>query len=280
MLSRLKRILVRRPILACVASIACVVAGVLAAVRLPVAYSPRVTPSSVVVTATFPGAGAQEVASAVAAVIEPEVSGTPGRLDMSSKSSDSGRYELVIDFPPGADVETAAAWVQRRVELAQPRLPEEVRRQGVRVEKRSRQALLLVSLFSPKGTRDIACLRDFAATRIKRTLDRIPGVGKVELLGLNDYALRIRPDSAEACSNLGNALVQAGRVQKAIEYWQQALQINPDLAETHYNLGLALEGLGRKPEAIQQYEEALRIKPDFVQAQTALARVRSHSKND
>src|ERR1700692_1665928 len=133
----LARIFIDRPVLACVLSVVILLLGAFAAGLLPVAEYPEVTPPTVRVTPSYPGANAQVVADTVAAPIEQQVNGVEGMLYMSSQSSNDGSYALDVTFALGTDINMAQVLVQNRVAIAQPALPDVVKAIGVTVKKRS-----------------------------------------------------------------------------------------------------------------------------------------------
>src|SRR5262249_32783928 len=142
----LARFFIDRPIFAWVLSIVIVLVGAVAAVTLPIARYPEITPPTVSVTCTYPGANAQVVADSVAAPIEQQVNGVGRMLYMSPQSPNDGAYTLTITFELGTDLNIAQVLVQNRVALALPQLPPEVQLQGVNVKKRSPDILLTVNL--------------------------------------------------------------------------------------------------------------------------------------
>ena len=152
---------------------------------------PDITPPTVAVSATYPGANAEVLEETVAAPIEQEVNGVEKMLYMSSKSTASGSYELTVTFEVGTDVDMATVLTQNRVKIAAPKLPEEVKRQGVNVEKRSTQMVLMVALESPDERYDDVYLSNYATTRIKDVIGRVEGVGKVSIFGAKDFGMRV-----------------------------------------------------------------------------------------
>src|SRR6188474_178778 len=150
----LARFFIDRPVLAWVISLVIVLLGAIAAALLPVAEYPEITPPTVRVTANYPGANAQVVADTVAAPIEQQVNGVEGMLYMSSQSTNDGAYALTVTFRSGTDLNLAQVLVQNRVSLAQPILPDLVKRRGVTVKKKSPATLMIVNLFSPDNSRD------------------------------------------------------------------------------------------------------------------------------
>ncbi len=182
---------IERPIFANVIAIVIVLLGVFSLMALPVAQYPDITPPTVNVSTTFPGANAKTVAETVAAPIEQEVNGVEGMIYMSSKSSSDGAYQLTVSFEVGVDLDIATVLVQNRVNTALQKLPEEVKRQGVKVEKKSPSILLGIALTSPSGEYDDIFLSNFATLRVKDQIARIPGVGKADVFGAAEYSMRI-----------------------------------------------------------------------------------------
>ena len=185
------RFFIRRPIFASVVSIIIVILGAVSVPFLPVENVPDITPPTVQVTARYPGAGARVVAETVARPIEDQVNGVEGMIYMSSTSSNDGSMALTVTFEVGTDVEMATVWVQNRVALAEPMLPEEVRREGVSVKKKSTNMALVIALVSPDGSHDAVYLSNFASAQVKDVLGRVPGVGDVGVFGAKDFSMRI-----------------------------------------------------------------------------------------
>jgi hydrophobe/amphiphile efflux-1 (HAE1) family protein len=189
-----------RPIFASVLSIVLVLAGGVAAVTLPVAQYPDVTPPTVVVTASYPGANATTVRDTVAAPIEQQVSGVEGMLYMSSQSTNDGNYTLTVTFKLGFDSDMAQVLVQNRVSLALPVIPALVQREGINVKKISPNTLMIVNLISPDGSRDAVYLSNYATIQIRDELGRLPGVADVGYLGQRDYSMRVWLDPDKLAS--------------------------------------------------------------------------------
>jgi HAE1 family hydrophobic/amphiphilic exporter-1 len=183
-----------RPIFASVISIVIVLVGLLSIPLLPVESMPDITPPSVAVTTSFPGASAAVVAETVAAPLEEKINGVENMIYMSSKSSADGSCNITVTFEVGTDVDMATVLVQNRVNEALPVLPEETKRQGVKVEKKATNITLMVNMVSPDGTFDELYISNYATTRIKDVLARVNGVSKVEVMGAKDFGMRIWMD--------------------------------------------------------------------------------------
>ncbi|MEI8371361.1 MAG: multidrug efflux RND transporter permease subunit [Planctomycetota bacterium] len=210
---------IHRPIFASVLSIVITLAGGIAVWVLPVAQYPEITPPTVEVSASYPGADAQTVANTVAAPIEQQVNGVEGMLYMSSQCTNDGAYTLTVTFKLGIDLNMAQVLVQNRVALAQPILPDLVTRKGVTVKKKSPNVLMIVNLSSPDGSRDNLYLSNNATIQLRDELARLPGVGDITYLGKRDYSMRIWLDP-EKMSKLN---LTAGDVVSTIQ--QQNAQV-------------------------------------------------------
>jgi multidrug efflux pump len=191
------------PIAAWVVSIVITLLGAVAAMRLPIAQYPEITPPTVQVTASYPGASAQVVSDVVASPIEQQVNGVERMLYMSSQCTNDGNYTLNVTFEVGADLNMAQVLVQNRVALAMPQLPEEVQVLGVSTKKRSPSILLVINMISPDGSRDDLYLSNYATIQLRDELLRVKNVGDLQFLGQRDYAMRMWLDpDALATRNL------------------------------------------------------------------------------
>lgn len=209
------RLFIYRPVLALVISIVIVLVGGISIPILPVESMPDITPPTVAVSTNYPGANAEVLEETVAAPIEQQVNGVEDMLYMSSKSTAAGSYELTVTFEVGTDVDMATVLTQNRVGLAEPQLPEEVKRQGVVVEKRSTQIVLMVALESPDARFDDIYLSNYGTTRIKDVLGRVDGVGKVTIFGAKDFGMRVwlDPGRLKARNLTADEVVNALREQ-------------------------------------------------------------------
>jgi HAE1 family hydrophobic/amphiphilic exporter-1 len=185
------RIFIERPVMAMVIAIVIVIAGGISILVLPVESMPDITPPTVSVQTNYPGANATVLEQTVASPIEQQVNGVEDMLYMSSISSAAGAYNLTVTFEVGTDVDMATVLTQNRVSIAEPLLPEEVKRQGVTVRKRSTNIVLMVALSSPDARFDDIYLSNYATTRLKDVLGRVPGVGEVTIFGAKDFGMRV-----------------------------------------------------------------------------------------
>jgi len=214
------RFFINRPIFASVLSIVIVLAGGIAKFTLPVAQYPDIAPPTVEVSAYYPGANAQVVADTVAAPIEQQVNGVEGMMYMSSQCTNDGNYTLTITFQPGSDLNISQVLVQNRESLAEPILPDLVKRRGISVKKKSPNVLMIVNLFATDGSRKDIDLSNYATIQIRDELSRLPGVGDITYLGQRDYSMRLWLDPTKMSAYGLNAqdviaAVQAQNVQVA-----------------------------------------------------------------
>src|SRR5688572_21637581 len=204
-----------RPIFAAVISVIITLAGGIAVTTLPVAQYPEITPPTVQVTCSYPGASSNVVAETVAAPIEQQVIGVENMLYMSSQSTNDGGYNLTVTFEVGTNLDMAQVLVQNRVNLALPSLPSEVKQTGVSVKKKSPSILLVVNIISPEGTYDQLYLSNYATINLRDELAQIKGVGDVTFLGQLDYSMRawIDPNRMAARNLSASDVVTALREQ-------------------------------------------------------------------
>ncbi len=204
-LAGMARFFINRPIFAAVISVVITLAGGIAVMLLPVAQYPEITPPTVQVNCTYPGASAKVVAETVAAPIEQQVIGVENMLYMSSQCTNDGGYNLTVTFEVGTNLDMAQVLVQNRVNLALPTLPNEVKQTGVSVKKKSPSILLVVNLISPTGTYDQLYLSNYATIRLRDELAQVKGVGDVTYLGQLDYSMRawLDPESNGGPKSVG-----------------------------------------------------------------------------
>ncbi len=208
-----------RPIFAAVLSIIITLVGGISATTLPLAQYPDIAPPTISVTATYPGANAKVVAETVATPIEQEVNGVEGMLYMSSQSTSDGVMTLTVTFKLGTNLDIAQVLVQNRVAIANPRLPEDVRRTGVTVKKQSPDITMVVHLVSPDGSLDSLYTSNYALLQVRDELARIDGVGDINVFGAREYSMRVWLDPERIAARS----LTANDVAKAIQ--EQNLQV-------------------------------------------------------
>lgn len=212
---RFSHFFVDRPIFATVLSLVLLIVGGIAYTQLPIAQYPEIAPPTIVVRASYPGADADTVAKTVATPLEQEVNGVEGMLYMSSYSTADGAMTLTITFRLGTDLDQAQVLVQNRVSIAEPRMPEEVRRLGVVTAKSSPDLMMVVHMLSPDETYDQLYVSNYARSRVRDVLLRLDGVGDLIIFGEREYSLRIwlDPDKLTAYGMTASDVVQSLREQ-------------------------------------------------------------------
>ncbi|MDX5348784.1 MAG: efflux RND transporter permease subunit, partial [Hymenobacteraceae bacterium] len=202
-------VFIRRPVTSIVISIVIMLVGVLAMLNLPVTQYPDITPPVVSVTGNFTGADALTVEQSVTTPVETQINGSPGMAYISSNSSSSGQMSMNVTYEVGTDIDIATLDVQNRVSIAEPRLPDEVKRLGLTVRKRNPSIMMVVAIYSPKGTHDIEFLDNYTNIFLRDALLRVPGVGDITALG-QDFSMRVwlQPDKM-ASLGIGAAEVNA-----------------------------------------------------------------------
>ncbi|HAT8145570.1 TPA: multidrug efflux RND transporter permease subunit, partial [Legionella pneumophila] len=233
-----------RPVFATVISIIIVMVGVLSYFNLPIEQYPQVVPPTIQVQASYPGANAKTVAETVATPIEQEVNGVENMLYMDSQSTDDGQMRLTITFKLGTDLDQAQVLVQNRVEVVEPKLPEEVRRLGITTNKNSPDLMLVVNLYSPNGQYDQTYIGNYAILHIRDKIRRIEGVGNVLVFGASEYAMRIwlNPDLMNTFNLTANDVLAAVRAQN-VQVASGKLNLQPQ--KNQYGFEYHIETKGR-----------------------------------
>jgi HAE1 family hydrophobic/amphiphilic exporter-1/multidrug efflux pump len=213
----ISRFFIDRPIFAAVLSVFILIAGLASMRVLPIAQYPEIAPPVVTVRAVYPGASAEVLEQTVAAPLENAITGIEKMIYMSSTSTSQGVVEIQVTFDIGANVDQAALNVNNRVKQAEPRLPQEVRRQGVTVEKGSSAFLQVLAFYSPDGTRDDLFTSNYVTLNVLDALKRVPGTTNVQIFGAKDYAMRIwvKPDRMTQLKLTTSDLLRAVNDQNA-----------------------------------------------------------------
>src|SRR5437868_12934691 len=248
---------IRRPIFATVLSIVITLAGAIALCTLPVAQYPQITPPSIIVSCSYPGANAQVVADSVAAPIEQQVNGVEDMLYMVSQSNNDGSYSLTVTFKPGVNLNFAQVLVQNRINLALPLLPDVVKQAGVTTRKRNPDILQVIAIYSPQGRYDQLYLSNFVTIKLKDEIARVEGVGDVGQFGQQDYSMRVwlDPERLSAlgmtASDVTNAVREQNRQVAAGHFGQQPAAVGPSFE-------FPITTVGRLTEPAQFEEIVLR----------------------
>ena len=205
-----------RPIFAWVIALFIMVMGSVAITQLPIAQYPPVAPPSIIINAAYPGASAQTLEDSVLSVIEREMNGSPGLIYMESVAQADGSGSITLSFQPGTDPDLAQVDVQNRLSRASPRLPSVVTQQGVRVDKARNNFLLFAMLASDNPKFTPVELGDYAARNIQPELQRLQGIGQVQLFG-SENAMRIwlDPDKLRGFNLSAADVTAAIRAQNA-----------------------------------------------------------------
>ncbi len=258
---RFPHFFIDRPIFATVLAVLITIIGLIAGRTLPIAEYPDIAPPTVNIAATYPGASATVIAETVATPIEQEVNGVDDMLYINSQSTGDGRVSINVVFKPGTNIDQAQVLVQNRVSVAEPRLPEDVRRLGLVVRKASPDLMMVVHMVSPDDTRDQQYISNYATLFVKDRIARIDGVGDVRIFGARDYSMRVWLDPAKVAARDLTAsevvaALQAANLQVA------AGSINQPPASSPGAFTLAVNTLGRLT-APEQFENiVVRAEPD------------------
>ncbi|RYY29193.1 MAG: efflux RND transporter permease subunit, partial [Sphingobacteriaceae bacterium] len=243
---------IRRPVTAIVISLVIVIVGLLAMSSLSIGQYPEITPPTAQITATYTGADAQTVEQTVTTPIEVQVNGTPGMTYLTSNSTSNGQMSMTANFEVGTDINIATLDVQNRVSIAAPTIPQEVQRIGITVRKRNPSILMLVALYSPKGTHNVTFLDNYTNVFIKDALGRTKGVGDV-FTRADDFSMRIwlKPDKL-AQLGIAASQVTAALQEQNVQVAAGTVGAPPQRNSQTYEYTVFVKGRLVKPDEFGQ----------------------------
>ncbi|MCO5231185.1 MAG: multidrug efflux RND transporter permease subunit [Chitinophagales bacterium] len=238
----ISNLFIRRPITAMVISIIIMIIGAISIKISPISQYPDIAPPTVTVTANYTGADATTVEQTVTTLIESQINGTPGMTYMTSNSTSDGRSTITVTFDVGTDIDIATLDVQNRVGIAEPSLPESVRRLGVTTRKANSDVLMLLGLISPNGTYDQNFLSNYVNIYVRDALMRVKGVGDVTAFG-QPFSMRVWLDADKmARLNVSPAEVNAAIGEQNIRMPGGSVGASPQLNTTTFEYPLVLDG--------------------------------------
>jgi hydrophobe/amphiphile efflux-1 (HAE1) family protein len=240
---------ITRPIFASVLSIIIVLAGIAAAFQLPIAQYPQITPPVVQITARFPGASAETLIKTVAAPIEEQLSGVDDLLYFNSSADSSGQLTITVTFEIGTDIDLATFNISNRVNIALPRLPDEVRRSGITIQKRANDLLLVFAITSQNKDHTPLFLSNYITNNFLDDLKRSRGVGEARIFGAQDYSMRIwlQPDKMAQLGITTSDIATAIRAQNA-QYAAGKIGQDPALPDQQLVYTVTAKGRLTEPE--------------------------------
>ncbi len=204
---------INRPIFAWVIALAILLTGALSLGNLPVSQYPEVAPPALAISTNYPGASAQVIEDTVTALIEQEMNGLENLLYMESSSDSTGAMNITLTFVTGTNLNLASVEAQNRVKRVEARLPEDVRRQGITINKSRRNFLMFVAINSPDQTLDAVALGSYTTSHILENIRRVKGVGEAQFFG-TEYALRVWLDPLKLAS-FGISPAEALRIMRS-----------------------------------------------------------------
>jgi len=252
---------IQRPIFSTCIALVIVVAGVVCIPLLPVAQFPQIAPPVVQVSTKYTGASAEVVEQTTTLPLEQQINGVQGMTYMSSQSSNDGTSTINVTFDVGYDLDIAAVDVQNKVSIAQPQVPEDVRRYGITVQKQSTDFILVVTLLSSKEEYDDLFLSNYAAINIVDVLKRIPGVGTVQILGERKYSMRfwLDPDKLTSMDLTAQDVISAIRDQN-IQVAAGSIGSPPSPKDQAFQYSITTKG---RLDSVEEFENViLRTGPD------------------
>ncbi|NRB37032.1 MAG: efflux RND transporter permease subunit [Pseudomonadales bacterium] len=252
---------INRPKFALVISIVITLAGLISLTQLPIAEYPPIAPPQVVVSASYPGASASVVEETIAGPIEDAINGVEDMIYMSSASGNDGRYTLTVTFEVGTDSDMALVRVQNKMKEAEPRLPADVRMQGLLVDKQSPDMLMIVSLFSPDDSLSYLFMSNYAKINVESALARIPGIANATILGAADYSMRLWLDP-DRMANLGITTTDVVNVLKEQNVQAPVGKIGSPPYTGRLEMEFTLQTKGRLKDVEEFKKILIRANPD------------------
>lgn len=253
-------VFIKRPVTAIVVSVVITLVGILSLMSLPISQYPDITPPIVQVTGNFVGADAQTVERTVATPIESQVNGSPGMAFLQTNSTSDGTMTMNVTFGVGTNIDIATLDVQNRVSVATPQLPDDVKRTGLTVKKRNPSILMLVAMYSPKGTHDIKFMDNYTNVYIKDALLRVKGVGDI-FTRADNFSMRIwlNPDKMAQLGMTANDVV--GKLQSQnIQVAAGSVGSTPQTGDQAFEYSLQVNG---QLSSVADFQNiVVRTKPD------------------
>src|SRR6516164_855203 len=250
----MSRFFINRPIVAMVIAILMVIVGAVTIVSLPVAQFPQIAPPEVQISAIYVGADAQTIEQSVATPIEQQMSGVDNMNYMYSlNATASGQMRMIVDFDVATDPNTDLILAQSRETQAASQLPAEVNNYGVTVQKSVIAPLMLVALYSPKGTHDAKFLANYAYINLYDQLLRVKGIGSIQIFGAGQYAMRlwVKPDQLAKLAITVPEIINAIQTQNTVNPAGQ-VGSEPALPGQPFTYAVRAQGRLTSPEEFQQ----------------------------
>ncbi len=250
---KLSHFFIDRPIFASVLSLVVLLVGAITLVGLPIAQYADIAPPTIVVRASYPGATAETAAATVATPLEQEINGVENMLYMSSYAAGDGSITITITFRVGTNLDMAQVLVQNRVAVAEPKLPDDVRRLGITTRKSSPDLMMVVHMLSPDDTYDQLYISNYALVRVRDVLMRLDGVGDLTVFGAREFSLRVwlDPDKLAAYGLASSDVVSALREQN-VQVSGGSLGQMPAASNTAFQLDITTQGRLADPEQFRQ----------------------------
>ncbi len=257
----MSKFFIRRPIVAMVIAILMVIIGVISMLRLPTAQFPDIAPPEIQVKATYPGADAETVEQSVATPIEQQMSGVDNMNYMFSNNANNGAMTLTVDFDIKTDPSTDQILSQMRTNQANSQLPSDVVNYGVTVQKSTMAPLMLITLYSPKGTYDNIFLANYSYINLNDQLTRVPGIASITVFGAGQYAMRVwvKPDILAKLNVTVPEIIRVIQTQNTVN---PAGQIGAEPVPKGQDFTYTVRAQGRLPSAAEFEQIVVRANPD------------------